>query len=47
MSRFHFSRVFEAQVGMSPYRYVSDVRLTRAAALLRTGRVNVTKPQSP
>jgi len=42
MSRFHFGRVFEAQVGKSPYRYLVDVRIERAAALLRSGRVSVT-----
>jgi AraC-like DNA-binding protein len=43
MSRFHFGRMFEAQVGKSPYRYLVDVRIARAAALLRTGRVSVTE----
>ncbi len=42
MSRFHFSRLFEAQVGKSPYRYLVDLRLARAADLLRTGRTSVT-----
>jgi AraC family transcriptional regulator len=43
MSRFHFARVFEAQTGRSPHRYLVDVRVSRAAALLRTGRVAVTE----
>jgi AraC-like DNA-binding protein len=43
MSRYHFGRIFEAQVGKSPYRYLVDVRVARAAALLRTGRVSVTE----
>jgi len=43
MSRYHFGRLFEAQVGKSPYRHVIDVRVERAAALLRTGRVSVTE----
>jgi AraC family transcriptional regulator len=43
MSRFHFSRLFEADVGVSPYRYLLDVRVSHAAALLRSGRVNVTE----
>jgi AraC-like DNA-binding protein len=43
MSRYHFGRVFEAQVGKSPYRYLVDVRIARASALLRTGRVSVTE----
>jgi AraC family transcriptional regulator len=42
MSRFHFGRMFEAQVGKSPYRYLVDVRIAKAAALLRTGKVSVT-----
>ena len=37
MSRYHFSRKFRAQVGMSPYRYVQHVRMRRAADLLRAG----------
>ncbi len=43
MSRFHFARVFEAQTGRSPHRYLVDIRVSRAAALLRTGRVGVTE----
>lgn len=43
MSRFHFARVFEAQTGRSPHRYLVDVRIARAAALLRTGRMGVTE----
>jgi AraC-like DNA-binding protein len=43
MSRYHFGRVFEAQVGKSPYRYLVDVRIARAASILRTGRVSVTE----
>ena len=37
-SRFHFSRMFARSVGMSPYRYVVQLRLERALALLRDGR---------
>jgi AraC family transcriptional regulator len=43
MSRFHFSRVFRAAVGRSPYQYLLDVRVDRAAALLASGQVNVTE----
>jgi AraC family transcriptional regulator len=43
MSRFHFGRVFEAEVGKSPYRHLIDLRIERAAALIRTGRVSVTE----
>jgi AraC-like DNA-binding protein len=43
MSRYHFSRLFRAQVGMSPHRYLTDVRMARASALLRSGRMSVTE----
>ena len=41
MSRFHFSRRFRDATGRSPYRYLVDVRLERAAELLRRGRCGV------
>ncbi|WP_394846430.1 AraC family transcriptional regulator [Pendulispora brunnea] len=37
-SRFHFSRVFARSVGVSPHRYVMQLRLQRARDLLRDGR---------
>jgi AraC family transcriptional regulator len=43
MSRYHFSRVFRAHTGKSPYRYLIDVRMTRAAHLLRAKRCGVTE----
>lgn len=43
MSRFHFSRRFRDETGRSPYRYLVDVRLERAAELLRRGRSGVTE----
>ena len=43
MSRFHFGRMFEAEVGKSPYRYLVDVRLACAATLLKSGKVSVTQ----
>jgi AraC-like DNA-binding protein len=43
MSRFHFSRVFERETGRSPYRYLIDKRVERAAELLRSGRASVTE----
>lgn len=43
MSRFHFSRRFREATGRSPYRYLCDVRLERAAELLRRGRHGVTE----
>jgi AraC family transcriptional regulator len=41
MSRFHFSRRFRDATGRSPYRYLLDVRLERAAELLRRGSCGV------
>jgi AraC family transcriptional regulator len=43
MSRFHFSRLFQEQVGLSPYRYLQRVRIHRAAELLSGGHHNVTE----
>lgn len=43
MSRFHFGRMFEAEVGKSPYRYLVDVRLACAHTLLKSGHVSVTQ----
>src|SRR5262249_41939576 len=38
-SRFHFSRIFSRSVGMSPHRYVMQLRLERARALLGERRL--------
>ena len=35
ISPFHFSRLFRASFGVSPYRYVLQMRIARAAHLLR------------
>jgi AraC family transcriptional regulator len=43
MSRFHFSRLFRQALGRSPYRYLLDVRLARAAERLRAGHATVTE----
>jgi AraC-like DNA-binding protein len=43
MSRYHFSRRFQEQVGESPYAYLQGIRLSRAAELLRGGRTPVTE----
>jgi AraC family transcriptional regulator len=43
LTRWHFGRLFRAQVGRSPYRYLTDVRLDRAAELLARGRRGVTE----
>jgi len=37
-SPFHFTRVFNRSVGMTPYRYVVHLRLRRALELVRDGR---------
>ncbi len=37
-SSFHFCRVFNRSVGMSPHRYVVHLRLQRAIELVRDGR---------
>ena len=38
MSRYHFSRAFKAQLGHSPYAFLTETRLLRAAATLRRKR---------
>jgi AraC-like DNA-binding protein len=43
ISRFHFSRLFREQTGKSPYRYLMDTRVDRAAELLKSGRYTVTE----
>jgi AraC family transcriptional regulator len=43
MSRYHFSRLFREQTGQSPYQYLVDVRIARAAAELRRGGVTITE----
>jgi AraC-like DNA-binding protein len=43
MSRFHFSRLFRDQVGVSPYRYLLSTRVGGAAQRLKSGRSSVTE----
>jgi AraC family transcriptional regulator len=43
MSRFHFSRLFKAQMGTSPHQFITQHRVAHAARLLRAGRYNVTE----
>ena len=43
VSRFHFVRLFRAETGKTPFRYLLDVRLSRAARLLRTRACSVTE----
>jgi AraC family transcriptional regulator len=38
MSAFHFTRVFAELVGRPPHRYLTDVRLAAARAMLQDGR---------
>jgi AraC family transcriptional regulator len=38
MSTFHFARLFVELVGVPPHRYLLEVRLRAAAAMLRDGR---------
>jgi AraC-like DNA-binding protein len=43
MSRYHFSRAFRAQLGLSPYQWLLQKRVEHAAALLGRRRVSVTE----
>jgi AraC family transcriptional regulator len=43
MSRYHFSRAFRRQFGMSPYQYLLRTRLAHAASLLRRGGHSVSE----
>jgi AraC family transcriptional regulator len=43
MSRYHFSRIFRAQIGQSPHQFLVATRVRRAAELLRRGRHSVTE----
>jgi AraC-like DNA-binding protein len=43
MSRFHFSRVFKSELGLSPHQFLMRARVFRAAELLRRGEVDVTE----
>lgn len=42
ISRFHFSRQFEAAFGLTPHQFSITVRLDRARHLLAAGRLSVT-----
>ncbi|MCS7090203.1 MAG: AraC family transcriptional regulator [Verrucomicrobiota bacterium] len=42
-SPFYLSRIFSAQMGMTIPQYIRELRLERAAELLRSGRYNVTE----
>src|SRR5439155_22364149 len=42
-SPFYLSRIFSREVGQTIPKYLRNVRMERAAELLRTGRYNVTE----
>lgn len=42
-SQFYLSRMFSSEVGQTIQQYIRNVRLERAAELLRTGKCNVTE----
>ncbi len=39
LSPFHFARAFKASTGMPPHRYLTDLRMRRAKALIAEGRL--------
>ncbi len=41
VSRFHFARMFKASTGLTAMEYLEQTRLTRAQALIRTGRFSL------
>jgi transcriptional regulator GlxA family with amidase domain len=43
LSRYHFSRRFQEQYGISPHRYLVHLRVKRAALLLQSSDLNVTE----
>ncbi|WP_435895565.1 helix-turn-helix domain-containing protein [Oceaniferula spumae] len=43
MSNFHFSRCYKAATGLSPYRYLSRVRVAKARALLCRKHANLSE----
>lgn len=42
-SHFHLSRIFSQEVGKPIFQYLRELRLERAAALLREGRMTITQ----
>jgi AraC-like DNA-binding protein len=43
----HFTQLFRAAYGESPYRYLSTRRVKRVKALLRRGDLSITRPTRP
>jgi AraC family transcriptional regulator len=41
LSKFHFARAFRGTVGITPHRYVTEMRMARAAELLVGGRQTI------
>jgi AraC family transcriptional regulator len=41
ISKFHFVTLFRKKVGVTPHRYLSDLRLNKAASLLRNSRNSI------
>ena len=41
LSKYHFARVFVRTLGVTPYRYLVRLRMTRAAELLQSTRLDV------
>ncbi len=41
MSKFHFLRMFKSLYGITPYQYFTDVRMKKAAELLKTSQLSV------
>ena len=43
LSATHFGRAFRAATGMPPHKYLQDLRMERARALLETTKLSVTQ----
>ncbi|WP_265457033.1 helix-turn-helix domain-containing protein [Enterococcus sp. HY326] len=41
LSKYHFSRQFKKEVGMSPHQYVTDIRIKNSKKLLRETRKSI------
>lgn len=41
LSRFHFTRLFKAELGYSPHEYLSTVRMNRAKELLKSSNYSI------
>ena len=42
MSKYHFARVFKQETGKTPYQFFIDLKIQKAADMLKTGKFNVT-----